>query len=156
MPDRAAPMKRGGFARTPPTPLEYGVTPRPYSSGPTKARRRDTGPCEDVKDLIRKRAKYKCEACGLSEGRMDIHHRRPRGMGGTSDPAANLPSNLVLLDRDCHMWFESNRTKALGAGWLVLQGHDPSSVPLTLWSGREVLLSDDGRYVDYQDQQKGA
>jgi 5-methylcytosine-specific restriction enzyme A len=164
MPDRAAPMKRSGFARTPPTPLERSNTPglrfsgltrhTPIRRGPITPRRRDTGPGRDVKSLIRTRAKRRCEACGRSKGRMDVHHRRPRGMGGTVDPAANLPSNLVLLD--CHRWIESHRTVSLDLGWLVRQGHDPALVALTLWSDREVLLADDGRYVEYQDQQKGA
>lgn len=147
------PLQRSGeIARTSPlrrTPLER--TSRLNSSGPVKAKRRDTGPCEDIRETVRTRAKRKCEACGLSEGRMDIHHRRPRGMGGTSDPAANFPSNLVLLDRGCHSWFESHRAVALEMGWLVLQGHDPALVPLTLWSDRLVLLNDLGTYENCQE-----
>lgn len=154
MPDRAAPMKRGGFARTPPTPLEYGVTPRPYSSGPTKARRRNTGPPEAVKDIVRTRAKGRCELCGggVAFGIawvMDIHHRRPRAAGGTKDPAANQASNLVLLHRHCHEdLVESHRTWALAAGWLVLQGHDPALACVQIVGRAATWLSNDGQYRD--------
>lgn len=145
MPDRT-----GEIARTSPlrrTSLERAS--RLNSSGPTKAKRRDTGPTKAVRVLVRERARERCEACGHSG--MDIHHRRPRALGGSSDAATNLPANLVLLCRLCHSWFESHRTVALDLGWLVLQGHDPALVPLTLWSDRQVLLSDDGIYQDYQE-----
>lgn len=145
-------LKRtSGLARTPltrTTPLR--------STGPTKAKRRDTGPCEAVRLLVRGRAGDRCEACGRRGELLDQHHRRPRGLGGSSDPATNRPANLVLLCRQCHRWVEAHRSVALDMGWLVLQGHDPASVPLLVFPDRLVLLTVDGRYVDYQDPQKGA
>lgn len=148
-------LRTGEIARASPlrtkTPLER--MSRLRSSGPVKAKRRDTGPSRPVRLIVRQRAQDKCEAC-RSDG-TDIHHRRPRAMGGTTDPATNRPPNLVLLCRQCHRWFESHRTVALELGWLVLQGHDPALVPLTLWSDRQVLLDDLGTYQDYQEARHG-
>lgn len=126
------------------TPLERT---RLRSSGPTKPRRRDTGPSQSVREIVRERAGWRCEHCGRADVRLDLHHRRPRAMGGTSDPAANQPSNLVLLCRRSHEHFESERAYALRTGWLVAQGADPAAAPI--WLGhRWVLLDDEGRYVD--------
>lgn len=62
-----------------------------------------------------------CERCGRSLANIpaDVHHRRPRGMGGTSDPEIDAPENQVVLDRECHGWVESNREQAIEHGWLV-------------------------------------
>lgn len=134
--------------RQPQTPAE---DTRLSSAGPVKPRRRDTGPSKAVKDLVHARAGGHCEFCGMAPAFgiawvMDVHHRRPRALGGTKDPAANLPSNLVLLHRNCHEWLESNRTAALKQGWLVPQGHDPAAVALAMATGT-VWLTDDGAYV---------
>lgn len=67
-------------------------------------------------------------------------------MGGTSNPVANSPSNLLLLCKHCHRWIEVNREAARTAGWLVRQGRDPAAVPLSLPDGRWVLLADTGDY----------
>ena len=77
-----------------------------------------------------------------------IHHRRPRGMGGASDPAADHPSNGLLLcgtgTTGCHGWVEAHRAAAHADGYLVPQGHDPRSTPVRLPSGARVLLTPDG------------
>jgi 5-methylcytosine-specific restriction endonuclease McrA len=39
-----------------------------------------------------------CEVCG--ETAVDIHHIRPKGMGGSK--RADEPSNLIALCRSCH------------------------------------------------------
>lgn len=53
----------------------------------------------------------------------NIHHRRARGMGGTSRAAINDPRNLVLLcgsgTTGCHGWIESNRAVAREQAWLL-------------------------------------
>jgi hypothetical protein len=108
---------------------------------PVKQRRRDTGPSKEVRGLVKARARGLCEHCGAPG--TDIHHRRPRAMGGTSDPAANLPSNLVLLCRSSHRILEEQRWSAHLLGWLVRQGADPAQVPVRM-AGRWVLLDDAG------------
>ncbi|HEX3778489.1 MAG TPA: HNH endonuclease [Pseudonocardiaceae bacterium] len=146
---REGTVKRSRLNRRTPlhttTPLER--TSRLPSSGPIKAKRRDTGPTRSVRDIVRARAGNRCELCRRDDGPMDIHHRRPRAMGGTSDPATNRPSNLVLLCRECHSNIESNRDGAQLIGWLVRQRADPSRVQLWRFPGW-VLLDDEGGYVD--------
>lgn len=72
-----------------------------------------------------------------------IHHRRPRGMGGTKQRESGNAANGLLLHPSCHERVERNRSAALAAGWLVPQHADPAEVPVRLWDGW-ALLSDDG------------
>lgn len=134
-------VRRTGLRRG--TGLERGTRLR--STGPIKTKHRDTGPSRPVRKIVRERPGGRCEHCGRADGPMDIHHRRPRAMGGTTDPATNLPSNLVLLDRPCHEWLESHRAEALRAGFLVPQGVDPTTVPVFI-AGGWVWLTEDGYY----------
>lgn len=71
----------------------------------------------EAKRIVRQRSGDNCERCGGVA--VDIHHRRPRGAGGTRDLTINQPANLVALCRACHSWCESNRVDATSAGWLV-------------------------------------
>lgn len=82
---------------------------------------RETGPTREVRELVMRRARMRCQKCGknLASGGGDIHHRRPRGMGGTHDTTVNLPENLMLLCRDCHRWVEENRLEAKRRGYLL-------------------------------------
>lgn len=86
--------------------------------------------------------------CGVPT--WQIHHRKPRGMGGTRDPLVNSPSNLVLLcgsgTEGCHGWVESHRTEAREAGWLVSQHADPRYQPID-HEGRLTFLTEDGTAV---------
>lgn len=63
-----------------------------------------------------------------------IHHRRPRGMGGSKNPAVNATTNGVVLcgsgTTGCHGWVESHRDEARQQGWLVPQWRDPADVPV--------------------------
>lgn len=94
-----------------------------------------------------------CEACGAIVGRIpySIHHRQPRGMGGSRDPAANSPTNLLLLcgtgTTGCHGEAESNRTAARARGVLVPRGTDPAAVPVLLHDTQWVYLNDAGGYT---------
>ena len=84
---------------------------------------RSTGFTERVRALIWTRDQGHCGRCGRGlnrEGGMhEFHHRRPRGVGGTSVEWVNLPGNGVLLCRTCHQHVESNRSWAADAGFLV-------------------------------------
>lgn len=81
-----------------------------------------------------------------------IHHRRPRGMGGTR--RVNVDSYAALVNTcghgttGCHGWAETHRTWALERGLLVPNNGsgdavDPAAVHLVLPSGRRVLLDPD-------------
>jgi len=91
---------------------------------------RRTGPSAAVRDEVYERAGYRCERCGDADGPFEVHHRRPRGMGGSRREDTNSPANLLLLCTRCHLWTESNRATALERGYLVPQGQDPATVPV--------------------------
>lgn len=92
----------------------------------------------------------KCELCG---GRLDqwhglsVHHRRPRGMGGSRDPKTNSASNLIVLcgsaTSGCHGKVEKNRADSKRDGLIVSSWSDPASVPILL-NGTWWTLTDDG------------
>jgi len=73
-----------------------------------------------------------------------MHHRRPRGMGGSKDPALALPSNALTLCESgttgCHGWVETHRDEALEAGLLVSKWDDPGDIPV-LYRGELRLLT---------------
>lgn len=98
---------------------------------------------ENTKLLVHERAKGKCELCGLPASNFQLHHRRPRGMGGTKRDESGAAANALLVHPKCHTWIESNRSEAAKHGYLVSQWADPRDVPVyraRTW----VLLSDDG------------
>lgn len=101
----------------------------------------------ETRRIVMERAGNACERCVVSVVNYpgEIHHRKPRGMGGTRSKAINLPCNLVLLCSDCHRWVESNRSEARESGWLVRQFEAPETVPLTDIYGYLFLLDDDRR-----------
>lgn len=111
---------------------------------------RKTGFKADIVALILERDGG-CARCGQgTRGQRgvdyDIHHRRPRGMGGSKEAFVNYPSNGVTLCRSCHDHVEANRSESIVTGWLVSRiGIDrPSAVPV--WHARYgfVRLLDDG------------
>lgn len=93
--------------------------------------RRETGPSPATVDKVWERAEGSCEKCGRGLHRSDrgmswsVHHRRPRGAGGSSLAWVNQPANLLILcghattPDSCHQWTESNRADATAAGWLI-------------------------------------
>lgn len=105
--------------------------------------RRKTGPTTAVADLVKARAQWMCERCGLHRGEQ-LHHRLPRRMGGTRRPEVNQPSNLLFLALECHEAVEGNRLKAIGDGFLIPDGLCPVDVPVLLHYGLHKLTDDGG------------
>lgn len=105
---------------------------------------RRTGPTQAVRDLVFSRD-TSCIVCG-EPFQLQIHHRRPRGAGGTKRPETNLPANLVLLCLEHHAWVESNRDVARQSGYLVAQQTRPEDVPIVR-HGAWTWLCDDGTAV---------
>jgi hypothetical protein len=96
------------------------------------------------------RDEHKCVYDGAPiELHYEIHHRRPRGMGGSRDPKTNSPANLILLCPDHHAWVESNRTEALEMGFLVPQGHDPVMWAIDHGLHGLCYLQDDATWVPF-------
>lgn len=116
---------------------------------------RATGPDVDTREKVRWRDKDRCRRCGKST--WQIHHRKPRGMGGTRDPLVNSPANLVLLcgsgTTGCHGWVEQHRTEARQQGWLVSQHADPRYQPID-HEGRLTFLTEDGTAVYSRPQEE--
>ncbi len=94
----------------------------------------------DVVKLVVQRDGWACVFCGLDisgreRGRdWSIHHRIPRGMGGSKDPRLSLPANLVVLCGSgvtgCHGGVESYREGARARGLLLHRIEDPTEVPV--------------------------
>lgn len=91
-------------------------------------RRRNTGPSLSVRFLVLARDGHSCVVCG-SQDRLQLHHRLPRRMGGSSRPWINQPQNLLTVCAVDHLWIESRRAEALDMGWLLKEGDDPLDVP---------------------------
>ena len=86
-----------------------------------------------------------CEARipGCRDEASQIHHRRPRGAGGSRDPRTGQAANGYALCLPCHDYIERNRAEARDKGWLVRQGADPREIPVFRYR-RWVLLDDEG------------
>lgn len=132
---------------------------RPARTAPKRTAARDTGPSRKVRALVMAREGNCCAACGTSiAGRpYSVQHRVARGIGGTPDPAANLPSNLVLLcgsattPGSCHLACEQRDPHMHGRGFWLWSWEDPALVPVMLasehGSGITVWLDDAGGYL---------
>lgn len=117
---------------------------------------RSTGPSPAIVEAVWVRDEGRCARCGAGLQRSDrgrswsVHHRRPRGMGGSRVAWVNLPSNLVLLCGSgvdgCHGWVEANRAEAVELGWLVsrIGVQTPARIPVPYWDGTLRLLDDEG------------
>jgi len=95
-----------------------------------------TGATGQTRTKIFQRAFFECENCGTTDFSfgISIHHRKPRGMGGTKKKEINDPTNLLLLcgsgTTGCHGWIESNRQQSYELGLLVKQSDEPADIPV--------------------------
>lgn len=98
---------------------------------------------EETRRDVLKRDGAQCAVCGERAG--DVHHRRRRGLGGSSKPQIAFGwANLISLCRLCHSWVHDSRTEALEAGF-VLEGSDVAAeVPVQHRIRGSLLLLDDG------------
>lgn len=108
----------------------------------------NTGPDWRTKDSVIIRDGFSCRRCGKTPGGQ-IHHRAPRGRGGTKAAWINGKANLVLLCIDCHQYVESHRIEAVETGWLIKRTSDdlPEEVPLIDVAGTMFTLTDDGDVI---------
>ncbi len=138
--------------RTPLATRKALTTARDVVAGTVKKRPpRNTGPTAATRKIVYERARGLCERCGQPIAQQfSIHHRLARGMGGTKDPSANSPSNLVLLcgsattPDGCHTTVERFRQAAITTGWIVPRTADPARTPVKFPTGRWYLLNPDG------------
>lgn len=115
-------------------------------------RRRETGPEQAIVELVLARDRGRCVMCTWriehgERGRdWQVHHRRPRGMGGTRRDGTNFPANLLVLCESCHAHVEKHRAWARLHGYLVWQSQDPRDVPIEI-DDRWYRLTDAGERV---------
>ena len=93
--------------------------------------------------LIEARAKGRCEYCGREAPTWQIHHRRPRGMGGTKRPGTAGAANGVLTHHWCHTRIERERAESREIGFLLYQGDTPEMIPILI-NQEWVRLNNDG------------
>jgi hypothetical protein len=100
---------------------------------------------DKTRRLVLARDGEKCLRC-LGEA-TDVHHRRPKGMGGTGNSYIKYGlANLVSLCRECHQWVHNNPSEAYRLGFLVHSGFDPACIPIIL-KMLVVKLTPDGDIV---------
>jgi 5-methylcytosine-specific restriction protein A len=102
-----------------------------------------------VAQLVVQRDGWACVSCGLDISGLErgrdwsIHHRIPRGMGGSRDPRLSLPSNLVVLCGSgvtgCHGGTESYREGARARGLLLWRSEEPTEVPVEICTQRPAM-----------------
>jgi hypothetical protein len=85
------------------------------------------------------------------------HHRKPRGMGGTSDPRVASISNCLIVcgsgTTGCHGRIERNREVALAVGLLIpknatTESFAPAAVRVRRMDRSWWLLTESGRAVE--------
>ncbi len=98
---------------------------------------------ETVRNQIKERSKQRCEVCTAYAFNAQIHHRKPRGMGGSKDPVVGSAANGLWVHPGCHSKIESERSWAFDHGYLVRQSEDPRYIPIKI-GGLWYLLGDQG------------
>lgn len=103
------------------------------------------------------RAGGRCEITGVWLGERDsdewaLHHRRVKGMGGSSRDDTHVLSNVLALSHAAHNLgprpaVHLDVAWARERGYLVGQHQHPRLVPVLLRGRARVLLTDDGGYV---------
>lgn len=141
--------KLEGLGFTPSSTLQRGKAP---ARKPMARRARYTGPTQVERGTLAFRSGGICEhpwLCGRPA--LQAHHRRPRGLGGSSAPDINDVSNLVHLCLEHHAWTESNRWLATIFGLLVpFSGHPARVRALLRHSKLPVLLLPDGGFLTFE------
>lgn len=148
---RGKPLPRGtkGLARA------AGLTRGAGLSRTERKRRpaRDTGPSRAVRAAVWAREGGACAACGtsLAGWAYSVQHRAARGIGGTSDPAANRAPNLVLLCggalTGCHGLAEARDPVMHSRGFWIYSWESAALYPVALAGGATVWLGEDGTYL---------
>ena len=120
---------------------------------------RRTGFRADVVQMIEARSSCQCEvmASGCELVMATIHHRRPRGAGGSRREDTNAACNGLAICTHCHHKVETQRAWARERGFIVSQWGDPNDVAVHWRSridsnGRNVFvfLDNQGGMIDEQ------
>ena len=97
---------------------------------------------EKTRKQIKERAEGKCERCGgyiASDSHAHIHHRKPRGMGGTKQHGSRTTANGLFLHPSCHYYIENHRKESKEMGFILGQTEEPILVPVFTFNGWVLL-----------------
>lgn len=101
------------------------------------------GAWEYVKRVVKHRDKSKCVLCGRVKNELDVHHRKPKQMGGSDALTTYGLANLVSLCRNHHSWVHAHPADAMELGLLLSQSADPEQEPV-LVHGMQLVLTNLG------------
>lgn len=107
---------------------------------------------EKVRDAVMRRDYWCCARCGrdVTSSPYSVHHRKPRGAGGTQDARSIDLRNLVLLCGSgvsgCHGHIESHRAEAYETRWLLRSYYDLPQ-PILRPDGARLLLTAEGARI---------
>lgn len=105
-----------------------------------------------TRELATGRNGGRCERCNRAPA-AELHHRRPRRMGGAGRrdaPTTAGAANALCLCTGCHDTAERrDRRRAIGEGVILRSRQEPAAVPVRAFMGGRWgfwLLDDDGGY----------
>jgi len=102
------------------------------------------GKWDQVRKVVAARDEY-CVRC-LREA-TDVHHRKVKGIGGTSDQEVAFGlANLILLCRACHAYVHQNPREAYETGYLVHSWDNPEMMGVIRKNHSTVTFRSDGTF----------
>lgn len=104
---------------------------------------RNTDPSWSTVQRVRERDEYTCVLC-FEQDALQTHHRRLRGIGGSTWPGINLPSNLITVCPTCHRYIHDHPAWAKQEGLIVSHSADPARVVVRLFRHGMVTLEPNG------------
>jgi hypothetical protein len=111
----------------------------------------------ETKVDVKARDGQACCICRTVEDQLDVHHRRNRGAGGTSDPLISFGfANLMTLCRTCHDRVGVNPAAAREQGWAVPSTRNPAEVPVWLGGIGFAFLNTDGSITEAPEEEEVA
>lgn len=99
------------------------------------------GAWEFAKRVVRGRDKDTCVKCRHRKPSLDVHHRKPKQMGGADALTTYGLANLISLCRNCHSWVHQHPAEAMELGLMLSQSADPEKEYVFVGGQRLVLTN---------------